>query len=216
MVWCNALTEYYNAQNGTSLECVYFTDSDFTTPIRICDDSPEINYPDPGAQDDPYVKSYANGFRLPISNEWELAARYIDDSDGNGDINVSSGESYPGKFASGADDYYYYTATSDYDGDGDVDQTGDVAWYCENSNYSAQEVGGKNSNALGLFDMSGNAREWCFDWLPDYEGVMRVRRGGSWNYEARNLMIGSVNSSFPYRELYDLGFRAARSGISIE
>ncbi len=60
------------------------------------------------------------------SDEWELAARYIDDANDDGDIEDAN-EYYPGNYASGADDAYDVTATSDYDGDGDTESTIDVA-----------------------------------------------------------------------------------------
>ncbi len=53
-----------------------------------------------------------------------------------------------------------------------------VGWYSFNSGNVSHVVGGKASNELGLYDMSGNAAEWCFDDF-DGSGVNRVIRGGS-------------------------------------
>ena len=68
----------------------------------------------------------------------------------------------------------------------------DVAWFDGNSGNTTKPVGGKRENELGIFDMSGNVWEWCWDWYGDNVGIgrnpkgsgsgdVRVLRGGSWN-----------------------------------
>lgn len=59
---CNALTEYYNAKNGsdTDLDCVYYTDSGYTIPIRTSTDVESINLVE-GSVDVPYIKAIVNG-----------------------------------------------------------------------------------------------------------------------------------------------------------
>lgn len=97
---------------------------------------------------------------------------------------------------------------------------GNVAWYYTNSFSKTHPVGQKQPNGLELYDMSGNALEWCSDLYGDYnEDVThnpqgpssgsggRVYRGGSWlNYE-RECRVSSRIAAFPdYRDNL-LGFR---------
>lgn len=68
----------------------------------------------------------------------------------------------------------------------------EVAWYDVNANYETHPVGQLAPNELGLYDMSGNVYEWCFDYYGDYteeaqtdpqgvtDGWARVLRGGSY------------------------------------
>jgi len=69
---------------------------------------------------------------------------------------------------------------------------GDYAWYTANSGGTTHPAGQKKPNAWGLYDMHGNAMEWCADWLDVYpvgavdppgpaSGSFRVRRGGTWS-----------------------------------
>ena len=76
-----------------------------------------------------------------------------------------------------------------------------IAWYDKNSGYETHPVAQKQSNELGLYDMSGNVWEWCADRYGDYSsnsqtnptgastGSGRVLRGGSWNGNARSMRV---------------------------
>ena len=85
------------------------------------------------------------------------------------------------------------------------DTIGEVAWYSDNSMGSTHPVGTKTPNELGLYDMSGNVLEWCWD---DSLGGRRIR-GGSWFH-------GATDSSVTYRtfgsgRFSTGGFRPLRS-----
>lgn len=136
----------------------------------------------------------ANGFRLPTEAEWEYAARSRDSED-------------------------KWAGTSNED---------ELPRYV---NYETQEdgfvhtapVGSLQPNGLGLYDMSGNVWEWCWDWFGNYpeeeqvnpRGPMRngyrVLRGGAWNFEPQWSRVASR-----FRHKWDgrgntRGFRLARN-----
>ena len=202
IVWCNAATEWYNAKKGTAYSCAYFSDEACTSPIRNSSDGSygsSINST-AGSYDNPYIKSNANGFRLPTSMEWECAARYKGNDSSNGayEYPVASGNWWtPGDYASGA--------TADY---ADLNATGLVGWYYTPTQ-DTHVVKEKLANALGLYDISGNVFELCFDWDPSYIGAQRVIRGGSWCNTEDYSRVGAVFSEEPYFELFTMGLRIA-------
>ncbi len=196
MLWCNALTEYYNALHQTSYDCVYYTDAVYAMPIKTSTNDTSVNSSS-GSEDNPFVKPNATGFRLPTGVEWELAARYIDDT-----------TYYPGNFVSGADAPYNVTATSDYDGNGFIFSTADVAIWSDPAT-STVVVKSKSPNALGLYDMSGNVWEWCFDWKAT--NTTRVVTGGSYRSLDTMLRIGNSTGLSPWMFDNHHGFRPVRS-----
>ncbi|MFN6105370.1 MAG: formylglycine-generating enzyme family protein [Planctomycetaceae bacterium] len=118
------------------------------------------------------------------------------------------------------------TETEYHTGDGAI-ALGAAGWYDENSDQKTQPVGLKAPNANGLYDMHGNVDEWCADaWLADayklrvdgvcdpevteqdVEGdVLRVVRGGSWNYRARDCRAAYRGRIRPVDRDWGLGFR---------
>ncbi|MED1383736.1 cytoplasmic protein [Bacillus mycoides] len=87
-----------------------------------------------------------------------------------------------------------------------------IAWYNKNSDGKIHEVGKKEPNAWGLYDMLGNVWEWCYDLYDEtVYGSYRIFRGGSWAEAARGCGATCRRRSHPTFHIDDLGFRLARS-----
>ena len=109
--------------------------------------------------------------------------------------------------------------TTTYSGSNTID---DVAWYTENSDSKTHEVKGKTANSLGIYDMSGNVYEWCYDRngsissSTDASGASsgsnnRVRRGGSWYLDAYECKVSYRSNGSPNNRSNNLGFRLVRN-----
>lgn len=128
-------------------------------------------------------------FRLPTEAEWEFACRGGNNSRG-----------------------YKYSGSNNLSS---------VAWYDGNSGKKTHSVATKSPNELDIYDMSGNVWEWCSDWFGNYSsgaqpnptgplsGSGRVRRGGSWDYNAIYSRSSFRSNCFSSLRYYGLGLRLA-------
>lgn len=99
----------------------------------------------------------------------------------------------------------------------------DVAWFNVNSGARTRNVKSRQSNALGLCDLSGNVYEWVWNWYAPYtyrvsnlntgpsSGTDKVIRGGSWYHDKDKLRVSNREYQKPFAKNAYTGFRMVRS-----
>lgn len=141
----------------------------------------------------------ANGYRLPTEAEWEFAAR-------GGNLSQSkTGQS-----------------NEDFEFSGS-DNLNEVSWNVKNGSACTHQIAQQKANELGLYDMSGNVDEWCWDRYAEYpsedcenpygaeDGVYRAKRGGAYYSTDSDCSVYARNKNTPYRRTSGFGLRLARN-----
>ncbi|MCF7932030.1 MAG: formylglycine-generating enzyme family protein [Acholeplasmataceae bacterium] len=153
---------------------------------------------------DSAIQTNHNGYRLPTTDEWEMAARWLD---GSGDYTIEVGGRFwtKGDHASGA-----LADTTD------SDETNRVAWLSDPKANQQHVIGQKAPNQAGLYDMSGNAAEWTYTVGASYQDLgeishTRVFRGGAAHQLLPYLRLGRTPDAYPYETSLSIGFRLVRS-----
>ena len=208
-IWCNAFTEWYNEKYGTNFVPVY--QDSYGNPIRYINNS------------EPFVETAnpnATGFRLPTPEEWELAARWRGNDSVNtvtktiNDIDFSS---QPIKFTRGNSSSGAKKSVDNFK-ENDI-----VAIWNINAGFLSDPISvkSKQPNALGIYDMSGNAWERTSSWEYYYlnslnpKVVYSLCKGGSITSNYNELAVGNNMSAMEYTWGYvaphNTGFRTARN-----
>ncbi|MDD3051641.1 MAG: SUMF1/EgtB/PvdO family nonheme iron enzyme [Candidatus Cloacimonetes bacterium] len=162
----------------------------------------------------------ANGYRLPTEAEWEYAASSVHFQSFK-EASKFLNEILLGRTETPNNIIQQLTPQmTDFVGSDIIDE---VATH-RNNRRRTSAVGQKLANQSGIYDMSGNVFEWCWDWydknyyrhstldnpLGAKQGVFKIARGGSWKSSEYFCRTYARYSAFPDFSIDKIGFRMVR------
>ena len=207
-VWyCNALSETVGLEKAYNIDVTALKKHDGKEVYSISRAAVTLN-------------EGANGYRLPTEAEWEYAARGGNPKEDVWNYtfsgaNKAQGTDYSDEKNAGLDAVGWYKCNTE------TGTTGETTPAIGSQGYGTHQVGKKAANRLGIYDMSGNVREWCYDWYDTIttetapqgasSGSSRVVRGGDWSSYAKYAFASYRSSGSSNSRKNNLGFRVVRA-----